>query len=91
MYPKWGSWQVGRITRTVVREWVAEMEAAGAGRDLREKSLAILKHSLEYAVEAHFVAENPATKISLGKKPAPAPNIYLYPRGGVRTHRRCGR
>lgn len=68
--PKWGTWQVGRITTSEVRKWVAEMQET-KGRDTVLRALHVLRAILDVAVEERKIKMNPAVKIQVKRERRP--------------------
>jgi len=72
--PAFGSYPLGRIDVLAVRSWLAKLEADGVGQATRAKAYRLLARILGAAVEARFIAVNPAASAG---RPATG-------------HRRCG-
>ncbi|NWO07251.1 MAG: tyrosine-type recombinase/integrase [Alteromonadaceae bacterium] len=77
--PRWGTWPVNKITAPDVRQWVADMQAAGKGRDTLLRAVHVLRAICETAVESKLIAVNPVHKINV-KREAQKRRPYLTPR-----------
>lgn len=75
---KWANREVGKIRPSMVRTWVSEIQAAGAGVATIETALDVLRGCLAIAVEDRSLANNPAAG-------ARAPRREHSPRGYL-TH-----
>lgn len=73
--PRWGNREVGRIRKTDVSDWVAEMTGAGAGARTVEKSVGLLRLVLQYAVDDGMIVSNPATGV---RTPRSATKRHIY-------------
>ncbi|MGH2732797.1 MAG: tyrosine-type recombinase/integrase [Actinomycetota bacterium] len=65
--PAFGDYPLGRIDTLQIREWVAQMSAAGLSRDSVRQAKQVLWAILTLAVEANYIARNPCQGIKLGK------------------------
>ncbi len=65
--PAFGDYPLGRIDTLRIREWVAQMSAAGLSRDSVRQAKQVLSAILTLAVEANYIVRNPCQGIRLGK------------------------
>lgn len=63
--PKFGHRQLGSLTNAEVREWVAEMVAAGLSAATTRKAVFALRQALDAAVADRRLAVNPADRVPL--------------------------
>jgi integrase len=75
--PRWGGWQVARITGPDVEAWVAQMGRDGCGATTVLRSLGVLSGILRDAVKAKRLATNPAAGIDGLPQKRARRRIYL--------------
>ena len=73
--PKFGRLPLIRISNAAVREWVAEMLAAGLSPARARKAVFALRQCLDAAVADRRLMTNPATKVPLPSERAKAPRF----------------
>jgi integrase len=73
--PASGECQVGAITSTDVKAWVAELEADGLAPSTIRKCYRLLAGVLDEAVEAGLVAASPRRRVSLPPDDRPEPAL----------------
>lgn len=73
--PRWGNREVGRIRKTDVAEWAADMTKAGAGARTVEKAVGVLRLVLDFAVDDGMLLSNPATGV---KTPRSTSRRHVY-------------
>ena len=71
--PKWGDYQVSKITRADVQEWVAGLDRS---RSVTSRCVTILSSILDDAVADSLIHSNRATNIALPKT-SKKPRVYL--------------
>lgn len=68
--PKWGEWQIGKITTPEIRKWVSALQDEH-GRDTVLRALHVLRSHLETAVEDRKIKANPAVNIQVKREQRP--------------------
>lgn len=63
--PRFGNHELGRIDRMAVRTWIADLEASGLSASRIRQARQVLSSALAAAVEAGFIAANPAAGVKV--------------------------
>ena len=65
---RWGSVQVGSVTKSAVKAWVAAMVKEGLGVESIENAFSVLRQVMDTAVDNHRAAANPCLGVKLPKR-----------------------
>lgn len=76
--PRWVDTPIGSITRHDVKEWIADLRAAGSGPETVKRIVHLFSASMNAAVDAEVIPMNPAARLKMGGG-APAQERYLTP------------
>lgn len=75
--PKWGRWQVSKVTVPDIESWIAQMVRDGRGATTVLRAHGVLSGILNDAVKARRLASNPARGIEGLPRKATRRHIYL--------------
>jgi integrase len=75
--PKWGHWQVSKVTVPDIESWVAHMAREGRGATTVRRAHGVLSGVLADAVKARRLASNPARGIEGLPRKAARRHVYL--------------